>query len=86
MENEELKQKPPRVVFDSPRGIDGAMQCIDEGRDVWGRYLNARDRRLYRKQESVDVEYLTAPATVFAIQSRVILLSISNKPGGGSHI
>ena len=86
MENEELKQKPPRVVFDSPRGIDGAMRCIDEGSEVWRRYFNARDHRTYRKMGSVDIEYLSAPATVFAIQNRIVLVSISSTAIGGSHL
>ena len=86
MENEELKQKSPRVVFDSPLGIDGALKCIDEASEVWRRYFNTRDHRLYRKRDSVDIEYLTAPATIFAIQNRVVLISVSRRPEGGSHL
>jgi hypothetical protein len=62
------------------------MSCFDEATDIWVRYFNSPDHRTYRKPGSVDIEYLSAPATVFAIQSRMMLVSINPNPAGGSHI
>lgn len=83
--NEDLKLKPPRVIFDSQRSMSGAMACFDEGTDIWVRYFQAPDHRTYRKPESIEIEFLTAPATIFAIQNRAMLVSIKPAPKG-SHI